>query len=584
MREWRSYLPLVPVLAAYERRDLKRDLTAGLVVGMVSIPQAIAYAFLAGVPPQAGLYACLVPMVLYGVLGSSRQLVVGPVAVAALMVSATLSEYAPRYSDAYLGLATIICLQSGLILWILRLSRMGGLVNLLSHPVITGFVNAAAILIIVSQLPTFMGIQIDGSQQPLTILAGLLERLAEADQVTLLVSSVTLLTLLFYPQWIRSLAHLFRQPMPTNHVATRLGPIVVAAIAILVVAVSDLGERIAIVGSVPGGLPALVPPPFDLDLWLALLPSSAIIALVSYIETYTIGTTLAARQQTRVNSHQELIALGAANIGAAFTGAYPVAGSFSRSSVNFYAGAKSQVSNLVCAFVIMLTLLFFTEVFGLLPHAVLAGIVMVSVFGLMDLKSSREHWSIHRHDAITEYVTLMLVLFMGVEIGLVAGVLLSIAFFIRTSSRPNITQVGRLGDTEHFRSIKRYEVETLNHVLALRVDENIYFGNALQIEDKFLKRVQRRRGTKHLLVVMSSVNMIDATGLQMLHRVNSNLQRAGVTFNLCEVKGKLMPILEAAELTRYLTGQVFFSADRAMRYFAELEIDSGAATQHADAR
>ncbi len=578
IREWPNYVPLAPILRDYQKEDFSHDLVAGLVVGMVTIPQAVAYAFLAGVPPEAGLYACLLPMVLYAIFGSSRQLVVGPVAVAALMVAGTVSEYAPKYTTEYLQITTIICLQTGLFLWILRLSRMGGLVNLLSHPVITGFVNAAAILIIISQLPAFTGVDVDSGGAPWLVLGGLLEQISTIDWLVAAYGAGALVLLLVIPRIARPVARLFGFSISANHALTRIGPMIVAVAAVALVTLSGAAGNIATVGDVPSGLPPIKPPPFELQLWLDLLPSSAIIGLVAYIESYSIGTTLAARKQTRVNSHQELIAIGAANIGAAFSSAYPVAGSFSRSSVNYFSGARTPVSSLVCAVVIVLVLLFFTALFANLPHAVLAAIVMVSVVGLMDLKSSREHWSIHRHDTITEYATLILVLFMGVEIGLIAGVLISIAFFVRTSSRPNITQVGRLGATEHFRSIKRYNVETLPHVLALRVDENIYFANAVQIEDKFLKRAQRRRGTRHLLVVCSSVNMIDATGVQMLRRLNTNLARAGITLNLSDVKGTLMPLLEAVHLREALSGDIYFTADRAMKHFAkELEPDGSAA-------
>jgi SulP family sulfate permease len=577
LREWPGYVPLVPILMNYKREDFSHDLIAGLVVGMVTIPQAIAYAFLAGVPPEAGLYACLVPMVLYAIFGSSRQLVVGPVAVAALMVASTVSEYAPKYSDEYLQIATIICLQAGLFLWLLRLSRMGGLVNLLSHPVITGFVNAAAILIIVSQLPAFSGIAVDNGSQPLAVLSALLAQLEQVDALTLAIGVTALLLLLLFPKFMPTAAGWIGIKISREHPVTRLGPMIIAALAVTWVTLTGSEDLIATVGVVPSGLPSFSAPPFNAELWIALLPSSTIIALVSYIESYSIGTTLAARRQTRVNSHQELIAIGAANIGAAFTGAYPVAGSFSRSSVNFLSGGRTPVSSLVCALVIVVMLLFFTGLFSTLPHAVLAAIVMVSVVGLMDLKSSRHHWSIHRNDTITEVATLLLVLFMGVEIGLAAGVLLSVAFFIRTSSRPNITQVGRMAETDHFRSIKRYDVETLPHVLALRVDENIYFANAAQIEDKFLKRSQRRKGTRHLLIVCSSVNMIDATGLQMLNRLNTNLERAGISLNLSDVKGRLMPHLDAAKLGEQISGEIFFTADRAMKHFAK-ELQAEAAS------
>ena len=584
LREWPGYLPLIPILQHYKKDDFGHDLVAGLIVGMVTIPQAVAYAFLAGVPPEAGLYACLVPMVLYALFGSSRQMVVGPVAVAALMVAATVSEYAPKYSDEYLQITTIICLQAGIFLWILRLSRMGGLVNLLSHPVITGFVNAAAILIIVSQIPAFTGIESETSQ-PLAVITALLNALPQIDMLTLITGSVALTLLLAWPRILPPLCRLIGITIDDTHPATKVGPMVVAAIAVVWAILSGADQQMATVGEVPAGLPALSPPPFDPSLWLALLPSSVVIALVSYVESYSIGATLAARKQTRVNSHQELIAIGAANIGAAFTGAYPVAGSFSRSSVNFLSGGRTPVSSLVCAAVIMIVLLFFTQLFSALPHAVLAAIVMVSVVGLMDLKSSRHHWAIHRHDTLTEIATMLMVLFLGVEVGLAAGVLLSIAFFIRTSSRPNITQVGRLADTEHFRSIKRYDVETLPGVLALRVDENIYFANAVQIEDKFLKRTQRRKGTKHVLMVCGSVNMIDATGLQMLIRLNNNLKQAGITLSLSDLKGTLLPHLNAAGLDKIITGQIFFSTDRAMRYFAEearAEAEDNQAQEDAD--
>ncbi|NKC01526.1 MAG: sulfate permease [Pseudomonadales bacterium] len=569
LRDWQSYVPIIPVLKNYEQEDFSHDLIAGLVVGMVTIPQAVAYAYLAGVPPESGLYACLVPMLLYAVFGSSKQMVVGPVAVAALMVAATVSEHAPKYSDAYLGITTIICLQSGLFLWLLRLSRMGGLVNLLSHPVITGFVNAAAILIIISQLPTFVGIDVNNSQAPWLVLSDFLSQISGAHLLTVSFGIVALLVLLAFPTLILGLTKLLGIQLAAQHAATRIGPMVVAAISIPIVIAFDLQGEIDVVGAIPSGLPSITLPPFDATLWIELLPASTMVALVSYIESYSIGTTLAARRQTRVNAHQELIAIGAANIGAAFTGAYPVAGSFSRSSVNFYSGARTPISSVVCGVIIMFTLLFLTSLFEGLPVAVLAAIVMVSVVGLMDLKNGPNHWQLHREDTLTEYATMFLVLFMGVEVGLIAGAVLSIAFFVRTSSRPNITQVGRLANTEHFRSIKRYDVETLPHVLALRIDENIYFANATQIEDKCMKRSQRRRTTQHLLVVCSSVNMIDATGLQMLHRLNANLQRAGITMNFCDLKGTLLPRLQEAGLLDALTGQSFISADRAMKYFEQ---------------
>jgi len=540
-------------------------------VGVITIPQGIAYAFLAGLPPEAGLYASLAPMVIYAVLGSSRHLVVGPVAVAALMVAAAVGEYAPQHGQSYLGVATVLSLQAGMFLWLLRLSQMGGLVNLLSYPVITGFVNAAAILIVLSQLPALTGIGSGDATDPYHQLLNLFQHLEELNLAVVATGAACVAGLWLVRRYGVTVLRLFSRDVPDEHPVSRTGPMVVAAVAVAVVAIWSLDERfgLAVVGDLPSGMPDLTWPPFDWRLWLDVAPASAMIAVVSYVESYSIGTTLATRQRTRVNSHQELIALGAANVSAAFTGAYPVAGSFSRSSVNYDAGAKSQVSSLICAALVVLALLFFTGVFEQLPHAALAAIVVISVIGIVDIHSMRRHWRIHREDSITELATLITVLAFGVEAGLLTGVALSIAFFVRTSSRPHIAIVGRIPHTEHFRSARRYDVETFPHVAAIRIDENVYFGNANQVENKVLKIVQRRPGTRHLLLVMSAVNMIDVSGLEMLYRLNGTLESMGIKLHLSEVKGPVMEQLEVTDFIMRLTGSVFFTTDQAMRDLSE---------------
>jgi SulP family sulfate permease len=571
VKNWQSYIPIVPTLLRYRREDLSHDVVAGVVLGVITVPQAIAYAFLAGLPAEAGLYASLVPMVLYAIFGSSKHLVVGPVAITALMVAAAVGEYAPRYDQTYLGVTTVLCLQAGIFLWLLRLSQMGGLVNLLSHPVITGFVNAAALLIIISQLPAFTGIGRGEATDPYHQLLNLAQRLDQLNVAVLGVGIASLVVLWGVRRYAVALLRLFRRDVEDNHPIRRTGPMVVAALAAVVVAAWNLDAElgVAVVGELPSGLPAITRPPFHWQMWVDVAPVSAMIAVVSYVESYSIGTTLATRERTRVNSHQELIALGAANVGAAFTGAYPVSGSFSRSSVNYQTGARTQMSALVCMAVIVLTLLFFTPLFARLPHAALAAIVVVSVVSIVDLHSMRRHWRIHKEDSITELATLVTVLGFGVETGLITGVALSIAFFVRTSSRPHIAIVGRIPHTEHFRSARRYDVETFAHVAAIRIDENVYFGNANQVESKLLKIVQRRPGTRHVLLVMSAVNLVDVSGLEMLYRLNDNLQSMGIKLHLSEVKGPVMEHFEATDFTMRLTGSVFFTTDQAMRDLAE---------------
>ena len=468
----RSYLPLLATLKSYRREDFGHDLAAGLVVGVITVPQAIAYAFLAGLPPQAGLYACLVPMLIYAFMGSSKHLVVGPVAVAALMVSAMISEYAPQHSDAYLQITSIVCLEAGLFLLLLRVSNMGGVVNLLSHPVIVGFINAAAIMIIVSQLRAFAGIPGATGDNPLERGYQLVTSLHLFNPTTLQIATAALLGLWLVQRWSVPLLRSLMPNLPDQHPIKRIGPVVVACIATLVVWSFDLDTNagVATIGHVPQGLPSLTWPSFDAGLWLELAPGSAMIALVAYVESFSIGTMLATRKRTRLNANQELIALGAANIGAAVTGAYPVAGSFARSSVNYQSGARTPVSSLVCAVIILLTLVFFTPLFTHMPQAALAAIIIMSISSLIDFRSFRIHWRIYPEDSITQIATFLSVLAFGVETGLLTGVVLSIAFFVRQSSRPHVAVVGRVADTQHFRSTRRHPVETLEQITAVRVD------------------------------------------------------------------------------------------------------------------
>lgn len=573
VKNWRSYLPIWDTIAHYRRDDFSHDLVSGLILGIITVPQAIAYAYLAGLPPQAGLYACLMPMLIYAMLGSSKHLIVGPVAVAALMVASAISEFAPAYSDAYLGITTILCLQVGIFLWLLRLTHMGGVVNLLSHAVIKGFVNAAVVLIIISQLNAFTGVAptVPASAGPIEHILDLAGNIGEFNSATLAVAFASLIGLYIVQRTAVPIVRLVFPWLANNHPIRNSGAMVMAILAAITVWVLDLdlGWGVATVGFVPAGLPELTIPPFDLQLWIDLSPTAAMVAFVAYVESYSVGTTLATRDRTRINSHQELIALGAANIGAAFSGAYPIAGSFSRSSVNYQTGARTQVSGLVCIVVIVLMLLYFTPAFERLPHATLAAIIIVSVIGLFDFGHLREHFAFYKEDTITQMATMGLVLLFGVETGLLGGVALSIAFFIRESSRPHITMVGRIAGTEQFRGQKRFDVETFDHIATVRVDENLYFANANQVENKLLKLVERRAGTRHLVLVCSAVNTIDITGLEMLYRLNESLKRHDVLFHFCDVKSAVMRQLDATDFREQMSGDIFFNADQATRELAE---------------
>ena len=573
-----TYLPIIEVARSYRREDLPHDVVAGVAVGMLTVPQAVAYALLAGLPAQAGLYACLAPMVIHALLSSSRQLIVGPVAIAALMVASTVGQHAAAYSDAYLGITTVLSLQVGLILILLRALQVGGIVNLLSHPVISGFVNGAAVIIIISQLAPLTGIATTARLDDGAVdrSAGLVRSVAEVNPTAIALGLGSLLLMAAVRRWGPALARSGTRTGEDGDVRQalgRTGPVLVTVLGTAVVA--GFGLDVGVVGSVPAGLPELTLPLLDAQLWWDLAPNAVLIALVAFVESYSIGKTLASRQRRRIDSHQELVALGAANIGASLSGAYPVAGSFSRSSVNYASGARTPVSALVCAVIIVLTLLWLTPLFANLPHAVLAAVVIVAVYELADFRSVVRDWRFYRGDVLTHFATFAGVLFAGVEAGLLIGVGISVVLFMRGSARPHIAVVGRLGDTPHFRNVKRYEVRTWPHLVAARIDESFYFANADTLESRLAELLDapedgdRGQAVEHLLIIMSAVNFIDTTGLEMLKRLTHRLARRGVAMHLCEIKGPVRDQLEHVAVDDWLTGRVFQTTDDAFNALTE---------------
>ena len=540
------------------REDLPHDLLAGIVLGIVTVPQAIAYAYLAGLPAQAGLYACLLPMVIYSVLGSSKQLVVGPVAIAALMVAATIGGYAGPRSDAYGDVVAVLCIEVGLFLWLLRLVQLGGIVNLLSHPVVSGFVNAAAMLIVISQLPAFTGIDLAVAEGGAAFdqLLALMHGLAGLDGTTLALALGSLLLLVLVGRFAAVLVG-----VNATHPIGKCGPVLVAIGATVAVELLELDT--ATVGFVPAGLPTLAFPTLPATLWWDLAPNALLIALVAYVESYTVGATLATRRKERLDANRELVALGAANFGAAVTGAYPVAGSFTRSSVNVTAGGRTSLSILTCAVLVVATLLWLTPAFSSLPHAALAAIIMASVWSLVDFGRIREHWHFYRPDVVTHFATLFGVLLAGVEAGLLIGVGTSIALFMRGSSRPHIAVLGRLGDSTHFRNVERFDTRTVPGLTVARVDESLYFANASQVEGRLLALIEPGE-TAHVVLVMSAVNFIDTTGLEMLARLAERLERIGAELHFSDVKGPVRDQL-ANIRENWLAERVYRTTDDAVR-------------------
>ncbi len=550
LRRCRQALPLCADLRTLDRQGLIQDLLAGTITAILLIPQALAYALLAGLPPEVGLYASIVPPLIYALLGTSRTLAVGPVAVAAVMVAAALTPYAGGDADKYLTGAMILSVLTGLILLALGLLRLGWLTAFISHPVLSGFTTGAAIFIIGTQLAALSGVAVARDADFFGVLATMLRQIGSINPVTTGFGLAAMALLLFARQPLVRLLTARGVKSQTAALLGRTAPLIVVVAAILVAALLDVHSRwgVTVVGMVPVGLPALRLDFLAQPDWLALLPSAALIALIAYVESISVAKALAFRRRERIDPDQELRALGLTNIAAACAGAMPVAGGFARSMVNFDAGARTQLAAIVTACWVALAALLFTGLLTDLPKAVLAAIIVVAVWQLVDFAGLRHTWRYDRGDGAAQSATLIGVLVFGIELGLLIGVGLALVLFLYRTSRPHIAVVGRIAGTEHFRNIHRHVVETWPHLLLVRVDENLYFDNVPKVESELQNLVVDREGLHDLVLIFSGVAYIDASALEMLESFEAELSAAGVRLHLAEVKGPVLDRLRNSEL------------------------------------
>lgn len=529
------------------------------------VPQSLAYAMLAGLPPQVGLYASILPLVAYALFGTSRTLAVGPVAVISLMTAAAVGAVAERGTEAYLQAAVTLALLSGLVLLAMAALRLGFLANLLSHPVISGFISAAGVLIAAGQVEHLLGVSAGGDTLP-GIVAGLAGALGGTNPVTLAIG-LAATGLLF---WARGhLKALLRRAGMAPRAADLLGraaPLAAILLAILAVWLLALAEHgVRLVGEIPAGLPPFALPEFDRALWIELLPAAVLISLVGFVESVSVAQTLAAKRRQRIDANQELVGLGTANLAAAVSGGYPVTGGFARSAVNFDAGAATPLAGALTALGILAAALFLAPLFGLMPKAVLAATIIVAVLSLVDLRAIRRSFAYSKADFAAMATTIAVVLLVGIEPGIVAGVLVSLALFIRRSATPHIAVVGRVPGTEHYRNVLRHAVLTSPEVLSLRLDESLWFANARALEDRVIEEVAARPGLRHVVLMCPAVNAIDASALESLEMIAGRLRAAGLGFHLSEVKGPVMDALRRSDFFAHFDGQVFLSQFEAMR-------------------
>ncbi len=532
------------------------------------IPQSLAYALLAGLPPEVGLYASIAPLLLYGVFGTSRALAVGPVAVVSLMTATAVGQVAAQGTPEYYGAAMALALLSGLMLVAMGVLRLGFLANFLSHPVISGFITASGIIIATSQLKHILGVSASGHNL-LDLGADLIAKLPETNLPTLVIG-VSATAFLFWSR--KKLKPLLLakglKPMLADILA-KAGP--VAAVAVTTLATFAFGLQdagVKVVGAVPQGLPPIAMPAIDLELWSSLAISALLISVVGFVESVSVAQTLAAKKRQRIVPDQELIGLGASNIGAAFTGGYPVTGGFARSVVNFDAGAETPAAGIFTAIGIGLATLLLTPLLYFLPTATLAATIVVAVLSLVDLGALKRTWAFSRPDFAAQAATILLTLGFGVEVGIMAGVGLSVFLHLYRTSKPHCAVVGQVPGTEHFRNIKRHDVITAPEIFTLRVDESLYFPNARFLEDRISDAVAADPKIRHVILMAPAVNEIDASALESLEAINHRLHDAGITLHLSEVKGPVMDRLKKTDFLTDLTGNVYLN-----QYEAMLDLD-----------
>ena len=554
-----AFLPMLDWARHYDRETLISDLVAALIVTIMLIPQSLAYASLAGLPPEVGLYASIAPLLLYAIFGTSRVLAVGPVAVVSLMTATAVGDLAVVGSPSYWGVAITLAFLSGAMLLVMGLLRLGFLASFLSHPVISGFITASALLIAAGQLKVILGVKAEGHNF-FELVGALVQQLGQVHAVTAGLGLSTVAFLFWARRGLKPLLLSLGLPVRLADVLAKAGP--VAGIAVTALVTWHFEWHLAgvkIVGSVPAGLPPLTWPQWDMPLWKSLAMPALLISVVGFVESVSVGQTLAAKRRQRIVPDRELVALGASNLGAAFTGGFPVTGGFARSVVNFDAGAQTPAAGVFTAVGILVAALLLTPALYFVPQATLSATIVVAVLSLVDLSILRSTWAYSRTDFAAVVVTLLVTLAAGVEEGLVAGVALSLLLYLYKTSRPHIAEVGLVPGTEHFRNVLRHKVQVSPRLASLRVDESLYFANARVLEDRVNALVAERPQLQHLVLQCSAINDIDASALESLEAINQRLAEAGMRLHLSEVKGPVMDRLQGTAFLAHLSGRVYLS-------------------------
>ena len=566
----KRYLPILEWSREYNRETLTSDLIAAVIVTIMLIPQSLAYALIAGLPPEVGLYASMAPLVIYAIFGTSRTLAVGPVAVASLLTAASAGQVAQQGTPEYLMAAVGLAFLSGTMLTVMGLFRLGFLANFLSHPVIAGFITASAIIIAAGQFRNLTGVPMHGHN----LREQIQSFAANIDRFNVITAAIGAGATAFLYWSRRSVKPLLQRLGLTARLAdtgARMAPILSIAVTTALAWYFGLDQAgVAVVGDIPATLPGLTMPRYNPDLWMELAVPALMISIVGYVETISVAQTLAAKRRQRIDPDQELIGLGTANIGSALSGGFPVTGGFSRSVVNFEAGAQTPAAGAFTAIGIGLATVFLTPLLFFLPKATLGATILVAVLSLVDLKVIRHTWHYSRADFAAMAATILLTLLVGVEAGIVSGVALSLFLHLKRTSKPHYAIVGRVPGTQHFRNILRHDVETDPHTLSIRIDESLYFPNARFIEDTINDALAANPAIRNVVLMCPAINVIDASGLESLEALNARLGDEGIRLHMSEVKGPVMDRLKRSDFLNKLTGKIYLCQNDA---FEDLQGD-----------
>ncbi|WP_168400124.1 SulP family inorganic anion transporter [Acinetobacter indicus] len=556
-------LPAWQWLKHYNTVTLKSDLLASLIVIAMLVPQGMAYAMLAGLPPVMGLYASVLPMIIYAFFGSSPTLSIGPVAIISMMTFATLNPLFEVGSPVYIQAACLLALMVGVISLLLGMLRFGFLIQLISHPVIKSFIIASALLIALGQLKFLFNVPLQANNIPEFVLS-VFEYIGLMHWESLIFGIASILFLVFMPKFFNLEA--VKQRLGASGFIIKSLPLVLVVVSIALVYFFNLQQvGIKTVGEIPSGFPALSMPFWNLDLVLQLLPGAAMIAMISFVESLSIAQATALQQRSQLNSNQELIALGAANIGAGLSSAFPVTGSLSRTVVNADAGAKTSMAGVLSSLFIVLVSLYFTGFFRDLPLTVLAATIIVSIWKLVELKPFIDTWRYSKADGLAMWITFFGVLFIDISTGLIIGIVSTFILLLWRISRPHIAEIGLVEGTQHFRNIQRHQVITSAKVLSIRIDEDLTFLNSNTLKGFLINAVSQKPELEHVVINGSSISAIDLSALEMLEDLDNELRKLNIQLHFSEVKGPVMDKLQRSKLLNHLSGKIFLTHYQAIR-------------------